>query len=206
MSENKIPNRTVWVRAYLFPKLVPRVNINQSELWDLFLNRHESSLPQSTQSALPQYHPSEEKYNKDINWSLNQTVNDSKTFNQNLMVLHANFFIFTRKRWENINNKSKVDQCILYCVHVSSINSFFVSSRQGIIFWFVADLIQWGRKCPKRNPILMRCLLFSPPLAHLWCNEVTTCFLFVSCNAPEQQTSYDDGSDASLILLLPFFF
>ena len=71
-------------------------------------------------------------------------------------------------------HKSKVDryQCILYCVHVSSINSFFVSSRQGIIFWFVADLIQWGRKCQERNPILMRCLLFSPPLAHLWCNEV----------------------------------
>ena len=90
LSENKIPNRTVWVWAYLFPKLVPRVNINQSELWDLSLNRHESSLPRSTQSALPQYHPSEEKYNKDINWSLNQTVNDSKTFNQNLMVVHAN--------------------------------------------------------------------------------------------------------------------
>ena len=112
-------------------------------------------------------------------------------------------------------HKSKVDryQCILYCVHVSSINSFFVSSRHGIIFWFVADLIQWGRKCQERNPILMRCLLFSPPLAHLWCNEVIImsppCFpmfcVLPRKSALQQQTSYDDGSDASLILLLPFF-
>ena len=166
-----------------------------------------------TQSALPHYHPSQEKYNKDIIWSLNQTVNDGKTFNQNLVV--CMFILFSQK--EMGTHKSKVDryQCILYCVHVSSINSFFVTSRQGIIFWFVADLIQWGRKCQERNPILMRCLLFSPPLAHLWCNEVIImpppCFPMF-CVLPrksalplQQQTSYDDGSDASLILLLPFF-
>lgn len=163
--------------------------------------------------ALPHYHPSQEKYNKDIIWSLNQTVNDGKTFNQNLVV--CMFILFSQK--EMGTHKSKVDryQCILYCVHVSSINSFFVTSRQGIIFWFVADLIQWGRKCQERNPILMRCLLFSPPLSHLWCNEVIImpppCFPMF-CVLPrksalplQQQTSYDDGSDASLILLLPFF-
>ena len=95
-------------------------------------------------------------------------------------------------------HKSKVDryQCILYCVHVSSINSFFVSSRHGIIFWFVADLIQWGRKCQERNPILMRCLLFSPPLAHLWCNEVIImsppCFPMFCVLAQEECTAATD--------------
>ena len=44
------------------------------------------------------------------------------------------------------------------------------------------------------------------PFMMQWCHHQSPLFLFVSCNALEQQTLYDDGSDASLILLLPFFF
>ena len=47
--------------------------------------------------------PHRKKYNKDINWSLNQTVNHSETFDKNLMVYIL--MLFFQKEMENINLK-----------------------------------------------------------------------------------------------------